>query len=108
MIAGLKWNICVGYLEDLIIWSNTFEQHMKRLDKVFSAIESANLRLNPNKCHFAKNEIKYLGWTVNEQGTLPDPRNIEAVEKFPITTNKTKRLMKLSDFSDCAAITVHL
>ena len=89
LIAGLRWRICVAYLDDIVVWSENLSEHMERLDKVFSAIDIANLRMNPKKCHFAKDEIRYLGWVLSAEGLRPDPKKVEAVKRFRSPSDKT-------------------
>ena len=88
LIAGLKYTHCVGYLDDIIIWSVDFPQHLERLGLVFDRIKNANLKLQPQKCSFGKKEIKYLGWTVSAEGTKPDENKVIAVKHFPRPTTK--------------------
>lgn len=88
VLAGLKeWNIST-YLDDLIIASNTFEEHLQKLDMVFKRLDKHNLKVNPSKCQLVRNEITYLGFQVKEGKILPETRNIEAVKNFPIPINK--------------------
>jgi hypothetical protein len=50
------------YLDDVIIGSETFEEHLKDLEKVFKQLEKAELKIKPTKCYFAKNTVMYLGY----------------------------------------------
>jgi len=52
-LAGLKWNICLVYLDDIIVYSTNFDEHLSRLDKVIKAVKLAGLKFNPDKCKFA-------------------------------------------------------
>lgn len=88
VLAGLKeWDIST-YLDDLIIASKTFEDHLEKLDMVFQRLSKHNLKVNPAKCQLAKNEITYLGFQVKEGKILPETRNINSISKFPIPKNK--------------------
>ena len=49
------------YLDDIIIFSETKEEHLKRLEAVFQKLAAAGLKLNPSKCFFFREEIEYLG-----------------------------------------------
>jgi hypothetical protein len=55
------------YLDDIIIYSKTFNDHLIHLRKVFELLQSAGLRLNRTKCEFFKNKIDYLGYIVSEE-----------------------------------------
>ena len=52
VLAGLKWQCCLVHLDDIIVYSPTFEQHLEDLNKVFRAPADANLTLKASKCHF--------------------------------------------------------
>lgn len=86
VLAGLKWKCCLVYIDDVIIYSPTFEQHMEDLTSVFRTIEAANLTLKINKCHFCQKEMKYLGHVITRTGIKPDPDLIKAVTNFPQPT----------------------
>ena len=90
LIAGMRYKMCIGYLDDILLWSTNFDQHLERLDLLFGAIRKANLRLQPTKCYFCKEEIKFLGWVVNATGHKPDPEKVTAIEKFKSPTNRTE------------------
>ena len=83
VLAGLKWQCCLVYIDDVIIYSSTFEQHIEDLKKVFEALRSANLTLKTSKCHFCRRETKYLGHVITKEGVKPDPDLIKSVVDFP-------------------------
>ena len=83
VLAGLKWQCCLVYLDDVIIYSPTFEQHLIDLEKVFQALKSANLTLKASKCQFCRREMKYLGHVITRNGIKPDPDLIKSVANFP-------------------------
>jgi len=56
-LAGLTWEICLAYLDDLIIFSRTFDQHMERLQKVFDRLVQAGLKLKPSKCALFQKKV---------------------------------------------------
>ena len=67
------------YLDDIIIFSKSFEEHLYHLDCVLSALKEKNLVLNPPKCVFATNKIDYLGHTVSQTYITPMKEKIEAI-----------------------------
>ncbi|CAF1202694.1 unnamed protein product, partial [Didymodactylos carnosus] len=83
VLRGLKWNCCLVYLDDVIIYSATFEQHLEDIHSVLERIKINDLTLKPSKCFFARQELKYLGHIVSAQGIRPDPEKLEAVRSFP-------------------------
>ena len=67
-MGELNLRDCLIYLDDVIIFSSTFEEHLERLDAVFSRLKQHNLKLKPSKCEFLKSEVTYLGHVVSEAG----------------------------------------
>ena len=79
VLAGLKWRSLLVYLDDIVIFSGTFEQHIKDVKEVFERLRGAGLKLNQTKCHFLKDKFSYLGHIVSEKGIEPDPKKIDAI-----------------------------
>lgn len=88
VLSGLKWQSCLVYLDDVVVFSETLEQHVQRLRAVLHAIRKAGLSLKPEKCHFGYEELKFLGHVVSHAGIRPDPEKTSAVAAFPTPTNK--------------------
>lgn len=73
------------YLDDIIIYSRSFHDHLDNLNDVFSRLRSANVKLKPSKCSFARFSVEYLGHVVSRDGIKPDPSKIAAAfENFPV------------------------
>ncbi|KZS13083.1 Uncharacterized protein APZ42_021817 [Daphnia magna] len=83
ILAGLRWTTCLVYLDDVIVYSATFEQHLERLQSVLGCLAKANLKLKWSKCSFTKNTLKVLCYVVTKEGVGPNPEKLEAVENFP-------------------------
>ena len=83
VLAGLKWQCCLVYIDDVIIYSPSFNQHLNDLTEVFEALRGANLTLKTSKCHFCRKEIKYLGHIITQNGVKPDPDLVSAIKEFP-------------------------
>ena len=75
------------YLDDVIVFSETFTDHIKHLEAVFDCLKEAGLMLNPKKCRIVYNEVEYLGHVVTPQGLKPNNRNLDAVKNFPPPAN---------------------
>lgn len=88
VLADLKWQSCLVYLDDVVVFSASFSEHLKRLRQVLEAIRSANLTLKPQKCHFGYEELKFLGHLVSAEGVRPDPEKTTAVAAFPTPADK--------------------
>ena len=82
-LGELNMNWCIVYLDDIIIFSDTKEEHLKRLEAVFQKLCAAGLKLKPSKCFFFREEIEYLGHVVSGKGISTNPKKIEAVSKWP-------------------------
>ena len=100
VLTGLVPLICMVYIDDILIFSRTFDQHLLDLDRVFSAVRSANLKLNLSKCFFGFTELKYLGHIISRDGLKPNPETIQSVNDFPVPTNKleTQRFLGLANY----------
>ncbi|GFS68723.1 transposon Tf2-6 polyprotein [Trichonephila clavipes] len=70
--------MCLCYLDDIIVFSETFEDHLIRLRLVLKCLQEAGLKLNSKKCLFAAQEVKILGHLVSSNGVRPDPDKIKA------------------------------
>ena len=86
-LAGLAWNICLYYLDDIIVFSSTWAEHLERLRAVFERLRRANLKLGAHKCHLAAREVSFLGYRVTPEGLEPEPRLMEAISKLPPPIN---------------------
>ena len=82
-LGDLNMNWCIVYLDDIIIFSDTKEEHLKRLEAVFQKLITAGLKLKPLKCHLFKEEIEYLGHVVSGKGISTNPKKVQAVAKWP-------------------------
>ena len=87
VLAGLTGEQCLIYLDDIIVFSSTFEEHLRRLANVFAALREAGLKLKPSKCFFAQKEVHYLGHVISAAGVSPDPAKTEVVSLYPIPTD---------------------
>ena len=75
---------CIIYLDDIIVFSKTPEEHIGRLRGVFEKLSAAGLRLKLSKCEFFKSQVAYLGHIVSKNGIETDPKKIEAIKKWPV------------------------
>ena len=89
-LGDLHLNWCIIYLDDIIVYSKTPEEHLERLEAVFQKIGKARLKLKPSKCEFFKLRITYLGHIVSEEGIATDPKKIKAIQLWPRPTTVTE------------------
>ena len=83
-MGDLNLRDCLIYLDDVIIFSTTFEEHLERLDAVFSRLKEHNLKLKGAKCEFLKSHVTYLGHVVSENGIETDPEKTEAIRTWSV------------------------
>ena len=76
------------YIDDIIIVSPTFEQHISLLARVLEKLKMANLTISYKKCNFFRKQLKYLGYVVDCNGLQPDPEKIDAIKSYPTPTNR--------------------
>ena len=89
-LGDLHLNWCIIYLDDIIVYSKTPEEHLERLEAVFQKIGKARLKLKPSKCEFFKSRITYLGHIVSNEGIATDPKKIKAIQLWPRPTTVTE------------------
>ena len=68
--------ICLCYLDDILIFSQTVNMHLEHLLAVFPRLQEANLKLRPKKCHFFKKQVSFLGHVVSEEGISTDQEKV--------------------------------
>ena len=83
-LGDLNMNWCIVYLDDVIVFSKTPEEHLERLEAVFKKLSAYGLKLKPSKCTFFKEEITYLGHLITADGIATDPSKVEVVKNWPI------------------------
>ena len=83
VLSGLHWETCLFYLDDIIVVSSTWEEHLARLRQVFERLRHANMKLGAEKCTFVAKEVSYLGHRVMEEGLLPDSALLAAIWEIP-------------------------
>ena len=101
VLSGLNWIDCLLYLDDVIIFGKTWDQHLSRLRLVFSRLAEAGLKLKPSKCELACSKVKYLGHIVSEAGVETNPETLRAVEAIqaPLSTQtEVKSFLGLCGF----------
>ena len=87
VLRGLTWHSCAAYIDDVIIFEGqTFNEHLHAIE-VCKRLRQANLKLKPNKCQFAKRDIKFLGPIIRADGIRTDPDKINTVKTYSVPKN---------------------
>ena len=81
---AIKGKYALVYLDDVIVYSDTIENHRKHLEHVFELLRKEGLKIKPSKCEFARQEIVYLGHIITRKGISPNPAKIKDVANYPI------------------------
>ncbi|KAK7881018.1 hypothetical protein WMY93_030607 [Mugilogobius chulae] len=86
------------FLDDLIIFSDTLEEHERRLLRVLNRLREYGLKLSPEKCRFFQSSVRYLGHIVSAKGVETDPEKIQTIKTWPIP-NTLKQLRSFLGFA---------
>ena len=89
VLHNISYKFALTYIDDCLIFSKSFDEHLIHLSQVFDRFRQANLPLKPSKCHFAAQEVKYLGHRFTQEGIGVDTDKIKAVVDFPTPKNQT-------------------
>ena len=90
MLRELNLTYCIIYLDDVIVYGCTEEEHLERLRIVLERFREFNLKLKPSKCSFFQSEIVYLTHHVSKEGIRPSDENIRAILEFPMPETYTE------------------
>ena len=82
VLGEAKHVYAMAYLDDVLIWSKTFEEHLYHMEQIFKKLENAGLKLKISKCDFLLQQIKYLGHVISEEGIQPDPDKVSAIKSM--------------------------
>ena len=97
-MGDLNLQDCLIYLDDIVIFSKTFEEHVEKLQAVFQRLQEHGLKLKPSKCELSRSHVVYLGHVVSKEGIHTDPSKIEAVQNWPVP-QCTKDVRKFLGFT---------
>src|SRR5215469_677918 len=78
------------YIDDILIFSKSTEEHLKHLEEVLKKLEEHQLYARLSKCEFLQKELDYLGFIVGEEGIKTQPRKIKAIQEWPIPETQTQ------------------
>jgi len=87
VLAGLNFDVCLVYLDDIILFSATPKEHLVRMEFVLQRLREAHLKLKPSKCSLMQTEVSFLGHVVSADGISTDPEKISLVEHWPEPVN---------------------
>lgn len=100
ILGDLLGKVCLVYLDDIIVFSTSLEEHINSLRLVFNRLMEANLKIQIDKCEFLRRETNFLGHVVNQNGVKPNPKKVECIVNYPIprTQKQIKQFLGLSGY----------
>ena len=92
-------NACI-YLDDILLFSSSFDEHIALLDTVLQRLRDVGLRLKRNKCHFLQHRTEYLGHIISADGVRPDPAKLDGISKLapPASVEDIRRVLGMIGF----------
>lgn len=88
------------FMDDILVYGTSMEQHDARLEKVLQRVESAGLKLNKEKCSLRQSQLRFLGHLIDQSGVRPDPDKVEAIHQLPPPENvqELKRVLGMVNY----------
>lgn len=88
VFKDLIGKICFIYMDDILVFSNTIEQHLSNLETIFQVLRIHNLKIEPDKCNYLTKEVIFLGHLLTPDGIKPDSNKIKSILNFPTPKNE--------------------
>ena len=88
VLKGLNWKFVLCYIDDILVFSSNFDEHISHLSQVFQRLRDANLTLKAEKCSFAVDRVIYLGHVITKNGVEVDISKTEKIRSFPEPKNQ--------------------
>ena len=104
VLGDLQPKIAVVCIDDITIFSPTLEQHYEDVNHVLERLDVANLKVNVNKCAFAREEVVVLGFKVSKDGINPNPAKVQGINDL----KPPKNISGLNKFLECSTFTKSL
>ncbi|KAL1278265.1 hypothetical protein QQF64_024938 [Cirrhinus molitorella] len=89
MVDSLMDEYCIPYLDDVLCYAKSFEEHVEGIRKVLQALQCHGVKLRPEKCELFHHEVRYVGRLVSDKGVRIDPKDLEAVQSLKSHTPQT-------------------
>ena len=100
ILGPTRWNYALAYIDDVIIYSKTIEEHLSHLNEICQILKEARFRLNPDKCEIARTQTDYLGHRIRNGEIRPSPTNIHGLlnTKLPQTADEACKFVKAAEY----------
>src|SRR5258708_15320011 len=103
-VLGNLLDVCmVGYLDDILIYSDSIEQHWDHVREVLRQLQEAGLYANPKKCSFHMDTVEYLGFILTLTGLHMDPMKVAVIQSWPEPQNvrNVQSFLRFANFYHC-------
>ncbi|KAL0202037.1 hypothetical protein M9458_000055, partial [Cirrhinus mrigala] len=100
VLAGMQWEICLVYLDDIIVLGKDVKEMLQRLAQVFERLRQANLQLKLAKCCLFRRQVVYLDHIVSENGIATDPEKVQKIQEWPepMSVNEVRQFVGLASY----------
>lgn len=100
ILHKLNWLCALTYIDDILVYSQNYTQHLQHLQLIFDRLREHNLTLKPSKCKFALKEVCFLGHVITKDGVKVNPDKMSAVMEFPTPTTQkhVRQILGLGNF----------
>jgi transposase InsO family protein len=100
VMRGLNFEICLVYLDDILLYSRSIPEHLTRLEVLLQRLREANLKLKPSKCHLLQKQVHFLGHVVSGEGIGTDSTKTDAVATWPVpkTVREVRSFLGLASY----------
>jgi len=83
VMSGLTYDVCLVYLDDILVFFRTFDEHLECLATVFDRLDRYSLKLKPSKCSLFQRKVSFLGHVISGQGIECDPEKVATIAMWP-------------------------
>lgn len=87
VLREINWKKCVVFMDDILVFGRSIEEHNKNLNCVLHALHHNGLKLSPSKCNMLKQEVRFLGHIIDANGIRTDPMKTKSMQAYPKPTN---------------------
>ncbi|CAF0897104.1 unnamed protein product [Adineta steineri] len=100
VLGRTRWKYALAYIDDVIIYSKTFEEHLSHLKEICQLLKDTRFRLNPEKCEIARTQTEYLGHQITNGEIRPSPHNINGLlnTRVPQTADEACKFVKAAEY----------
>lgn len=88
LLAGIKWQFCAGYIDDIVIWSDSYDEHLRNVEEILQRMQRSGIQLKAKKCSLFQSKVKCLGSIIDENGIRMDPKRVQAMQDLPTPIDK--------------------